>query len=464
MSGTDPSGDKATGDRDHDIREKEAPPRAELGQLNRTMGLPAALAIGIGTMVGAGIFVFPGLVAEEQGASGIFAFLLAGVLALAVALYTAELATALPVSGGSYTVIERYLGRWAGRIVGLAQWAGLVFASAFYLAAFTDYAADILTRLDLSAPIAMSHSGPVAALLLTVIIALGGRRAGGLQAGIVLTLTAALTLIFVAGLWQISAGAAGQLAPRAFLPDAPLSLVSTAAMIFTAYIGFVQIAAVGGEVRRPERNLPRSLVGSVLVVMTLYLLVYFVSATVLGPGPLADAGDTAVVDAGTAIAGIYGTAAVLGAGLLATLSSANASILSASRTLFALARDGSVPRIFRHTGLGSNSPWVTVLVTGLPSAGLAYFTPRLLAELASLLHLVIYGLICFAVWPARRRATEDLAPAFRVPGPPALAVIAGILCFSLVGFMSPQALLASLIVLGVSSLVLFSYQLLSGRD
>ena len=115
------------------------------------MGLPAALAIGVGTMVGAGIFVFPGIVAEQQGASGIFAFVLAGVLALAVAFYTAELATALPVSGGSYTIIEQALGTWTGRVVGLAQWAGLVFASAFYLSAFSDYAAGISTpRTDVT--------------------------------------------------------------------------------------------------------------------------------------------------------------------------------------------------------------------------------------------------------------------------------------------------------------------------
>lgn len=228
-------------------------------------------------------------------------------------------------------------------------------------------------------------------------------------------------------------------------------------MIFTAYIGFDQIAAIGGEIKRPGRNIPIGLVGSVVIVLLLYLLVYFTSTVMLGPEALARAGDTAVVDAGAKIAGVFGSVTVLGAGLLATLSSANASILSASRTLFALARDDAVPAVFNRTGLGSNSPWITVLVTGLPCAGLAYLAPAFLAELASLVHLLIYGLICIAIWPARRRQPDWFSPQFTVPGHPALAVTAGVVCLVLIAFMTTAVQLAGLGLFALSAILLWIF-------
>lgn len=430
---------------------------AQDGELSRTLGLPAALAVGVGTMVGAGIFVFPGLVAAQMGPAGIFAFALSGLLALVVAVYTAELATALPVSGGSYSMIERGLGTWLGRVMGLAQWAGLVFASAFYLSAFADYAGSLATRLGLGTAGWALHLGAAGALVLTAVVVFGGERAGQFQKVAVIALTLMLTALFTWGLWRVLGDPAALPGPERFVPREPLSLFSTAAMIFTAYIGFVQIAAVGGEIRNPDKNLPRSLVGSVGLVMVLYGLVFFVTASLLSDETLARVGETATVEAGEVIAGAGGVAVVMGAGLLATLSSANASILSASRTLFALARDGAVPRRFRRVGLRSGSPWIAVLATGLPAAGLAYLGAELLAEVASLLHLVIYGLICFAILPSRRRSPDWFTPSFQAPGPAFIAAAAGVLCFGLVAFMSDLALITGGVVGVACLLALLTY-------
>ena len=114
-------------------QQADAPSGAERGELERSLGLPQALAIGIGTMVGAGIFVFPGLAAGEAGPAAMLSFAIGAVIALLVALPTSELATAMPESGGGYYFISRSLGGLFGCMVGIGQWLGLVFASAFYL-------------------------------------------------------------------------------------------------------------------------------------------------------------------------------------------------------------------------------------------------------------------------------------------------------------------------------------------
>ena len=114
------------------------------GELERTVGLAGAVTIGTGTMIGAGIFVFPGLAAGRAGPAAAISFSIGAVIALLVALPTSELATAMPKSGGGYYFISRGLGTLPGAIVGIGLTFGLIFATAFYLVAFGEHAAAIL--------------------------------------------------------------------------------------------------------------------------------------------------------------------------------------------------------------------------------------------------------------------------------------------------------------------------------
>jgi len=121
-------------------------------ELERTIGLGGGLSIGIGTMIGAGIFVFPGLAASNAGLAATLSFAIGGLIALLVALPTAELATAMPRSGGGYYFVSRGLGTAPGAVVGLGLWLGLVFASAFYLVGLGHYAAAVLATVGVSIP------------------------------------------------------------------------------------------------------------------------------------------------------------------------------------------------------------------------------------------------------------------------------------------------------------------------
>jgi amino acid transporter len=413
----------------------------EDGELERTLGLTQALAIGTGTMVGAGIFVFPGLAAGEAGPAAMLSFAIGAVIALLVALPTSELATAMPESGGGYYFVSRSLGTFFGCLVGLGQWLGLVFASAFYLMGFGYYLTDLSREIGLVVPVPVVGLALGAAVLLTGVSVTGTENTGDLQNWIVGGLLIILGGFLGHGGLDVLGVFGRERVPEAFFPYGTFPVFTTAALIFTSYLGFVQIATVAGEIKNPSRNLPRSMIGSVLLVGALYVLTIFVSTSLLGSARLAELGETAVVSVGRTLFGTFGAAALLGGGLLATLSSANASILSASRSIYALSRDALVPTAVQRLNERYRTPHVALLLAGGPIIGLIlYGRVEILAEVASLLHLVMYGLICVALLVLRRADPDDYDPSFECPGYPVVPVLGALTSFGLIGFMDPLSI------------------------
>jgi len=412
-------------------------PETEQRELERTLGLVPALAIGTGTMVGAGIFVFPGLAAGRAGPAAMLSFAIGAVVALLVALPTSELATAMPESGGGYFFVSRALGPLLGCMVGIGQWLGLVFASAFYLMGFGHYLSDLLRKLGVELPVSVVGLALGMAVLLTGVSITGTENTGDLQNWIVGTLLAILIGFLGHGALDVGGVFGVSQVPEAFFPYGTTPVFPTAALVFTSYLGFVQIATVAGEIKRPSRNLPRAMIGSVVLVGTLYVLTIFIGTSLLGSEQLAEMGETAVVNVGRRIAGPFGAAALLGGGLLATLSSANASILSASRSIYALSRDGLVPSRVERINRRYRTPHVALLLAGGPIVGLILFgRVEVLAEVASLLHLFMYGLICVALLVLRRSPPDGYRPAFRCPGVPVVPVLGAAASVGLVGFMN----------------------------
>lgn len=387
--------------------------------LQRSLGLLEALTIGIGTMVGAGIFIFPGLAAGRAGPAAMLSFALGAGIALLAALPTAELATAMPESGGGYHFVSRGLGPLAGSIVGIGQWLGLVFASAFYLAGFGFYPSDTLAEAGVPIGEPVIAVGVVTAVLLTGVSITGTENSGTLQNGVVVGLLVMLAAFLASGGMDATEIPGRERVPESFAPYGALPVFTTAALVFTSYLGFAQIATVAGEIRDPGRNLPLALVGSVVVVGALYVAAIFVATSVAGSDQLARLGETAIVEVARGLLGRPGAVALLAAGMLATLSSANASVLSSSRRVYALSRDGVLPGELDRINERFRTPHRALLLAGIPIAGLVV-TGRVevLAEVASLLHLVMYGLICVALLRVRRDRPPGYRPSFRCPGHP----------------------------------------------
>ncbi|ELZ30885.1 amino acid permease-associated protein [Halogeometricum pallidum JCM 14848] len=422
-------------------------------ELERTLGLIGGLAIGIGTMIGAGIFVFPGLAGAEVGTAATVSFAVSGVVALLVALPTSELATAMPKSGGGYYFISRGLGTLAGTVVGLSLWLGLVFATAFYLVGLGFYALDALALVGVS--VGASPGVIVSALAVlfgigfTVLNVTGTENAAKLQNGIVALLLSMLVAFLAFGMFDVL-GVIGTKPSGGTEADqwAALPILSTAALVFTSYLGFAQVATVAGEMKRPGRNLPVAMIGSVVIVTVMYVLTIFVATSVFDRNQLGQFGETAMVEIGRELLGVGGAFVIVGGGLLATMSSANASILSTSRAIYGVSKDALLPRWASRINLRYGTPHVALGMAGGPIIVLAATREvQLLAEVASFLHLIMYGLICVALVAIRRDEPEWYDPAFRVPGGPAIPVVGAVSSFGLIAFMDPRSIAVGAVVI-----------------
>lgn len=417
-------------------------------KLQRTIGLVPATSIGLGAMLGAGIFVFPGLAGGNAGFAAVFSFIIGGIIALVVAFCTAELATAMPQSRGGYFFISRSFGKYWGTLTGIAQWIGLMFACAFYLASFAEYALKILTELNID----WSGSAKIFSfsftLLLLFINIIGTKKVGKVQNLMVISLTIILVMIFSYGLIDFLGLKNKSPAFTAIAPNGVKSVFTTTALIFTAYLGFVQIANIGSDIKKPSKYLPRSLIWSVLIAMGLYAFIMVICVIVLSQEELKNYGEIATIEVARKILGNWGAIIVVFAGLLAALSSANASMISASRGVFALSSDhlisGKASRINEKFG----TPHISLIIVALP-IGFLLIRDKLevFAEVASFLHLIIYAGICLSVLKLRRTKPIWYIPTFRISIAKPVAVIGALSCLTLLIFMQKESIIISLGVL-----------------
>jgi len=427
-------------------------------QLERTLGLKEALMIGVGTMVGAGIFVLPGAAAALAGPASSVAFVIAGAIAMLTALSASELATAMPASGGPYHFINKGLGPLFGSIAGLGNWLGLAFATAFYAVGFGNYVAPLMAGLglDLGIVSAVPLSGPqigglAAASAFIAVNYLSTDGTGDLQNVIVIVLLAILGVFMAVGATQVELST---LTP--FFPEGTGtgSILPTTALVFVSYLGFAQVATVAGEIKNPGKNLPRAMVGGVLLVTTIYAASMLILLGVVPLGDIAGEGTAIAIGARSIFGGfgvgVVGVGMLTFGGLLATASSANASVLSASRINYAMGRDGLMDDRLSAIHEKFNTPYRSIVMTGaLILVFIVAGKVNALAKAGSVLHLLVYGLLNVSLIVMRETEAMGYDPGFEVPGYPVVPALGALLSFALVGFMDlQQILLAGALVLG----------------
>jgi amino acid transporter len=423
-------------------------------ELAKDLGLLSALTIGIGTMIGAGIFVLPGQAAAAAGPAVALSFIVGGVISLFTALSASELGTAMPKAGGGYYYVNHALGPLFGSIAGWGNWMGLAFASAFYTLGFGEYLATFL-------PIPALALGPVgltpfqvgallAGIAFVGINYVGAKETGGIQIVIVTLLMGILTVFSVLGVLQADLTTLRPIFPAE--TGGAAAVLPATGLVFVSYLGFAKITTVAEELKNPGRNLPLAVVGSVLVVTVMYAIIMVVLMGVvnwrqLGP----DFTSTPVLDVASISFGAFGLAGVgVGlltfAGLLATASSANASILASSRINFAMGRDKLISEKLNAIHPNFATPYRSIAVTGgLILAFILIGDVKTLAKAGSVLHLIVYGLLNVALIVMRQADVEEYQPEFEVPLYPFVPILGAVTSFGLIAFMDPIEIGLSLV-------------------
>ncbi len=420
-----------------------ADPRPPIGHLRRLLGLGFGLAVIVGSTIGVGILRTPGLVAGHlhSGTAILVAWLVGGVYTLLGAVCLAELGTMLPRAGGYYVYARRGFGDWVGFSVGWTDWLTYCTVLAYVSIGLAEFGGVLV-------PAIAGWVRPVAAVALLLMVALqwaGVKVSARFQEWT----TAVKFLAFLA-----LVVAAFTMGPKvvARVPAAGDSLGLTFAgcilglqAVVIAYGGWQSALYFTEEDRDPGRNLPRAMIGGVAAVVGVYLLVNLALLAVM---PIADLAQSTLpaADAAGIVAGDRGKQLITVLSVLSLLPLLNAILLVGSRILFAMGRDGLVPRRTAAVNAGGTPGVATVVTTGVALLLIASGTFKDLIALASVFLAANYAVCCLALIVLRRREPETARP-FRAWGYPwsAAIVVAGAAVF-LVGMLvnDPQSALKAL--------------------
>ncbi|MFB6284053.1 MAG: amino acid permease [Halobacteria archaeon] len=383
-------------------------------ELARDLGFLEAYTIGLGTMIGAGIFVLPSIAANQAGPASMVSFLAGGIISLLAAISLSELSTGMPKAGGSYYYVNRALGPFFGSIVGWGMWAGLTFASAFYMIGFGQYLlpglGSYVNALSGWGQAGITGAALLMAALLTGVNYYGVKETGSLQNIIVLTLVG-LILAFL-GIGFLSGPTIDEFNPRGWP-----AVGATIGTVYVTFIGFEVIATSAEEIKNPSRNLPLAMIAAVVTPTLMYVGVMYVSTGTLSIQALADS-QIPVADVAKEIMGPIGALLMIVGAILATVSSANASILSAARVNFAMGRDRILINWLNEVHPRFRTPYRAITTTGvitlvLIAIGVGIGT---LAEVASFMYLITYALVHVAVVVLRRADPDAYEPSFKIHG------------------------------------------------
>ena len=341
-----------------------SPPRgssAHADSLARVLGVPGAVLMGLGSIVGTGIFVSIGTAAGVAGSSVLLAVAFAAVVATCNGLSSAQLAAAHPVSGGTYEYGYRYASRSLGLIAGWMFVCAKTASAATAALGFAGYGLALVGHGDRTLQIAI---GLGAAIVLTLVVAGGMRRSNLLNTVIVAITLGSLVTFVVAGLPHVDLANIGFGVGDGSAHTSLRDIAHATALMFVAYTGYGRIATLGEEVRDPSRTIPRAIVITLVVALVLYLAVTAVAIGAAGADSLAAATRAAAAPLET-IAARFGAPVryVIAIGAITAMLGVLLNLLlGISRVVLAMARRGDLPRGLAK--VHGSSPRAAVLATG----------------------------------------------------------------------------------------------------
>ncbi|MGD2058386.1 MAG: amino acid permease [Anaerolineales bacterium] len=406
--------------------------------LSRDLGLFTVTMIGVGGMIGAGIFVLTGIAAGVAGPALILVFFLNGLVTSLTAMSYAELGSAYPGAGGGYTWIKEALGGTLGFLSGWMSWFAQAVAGSLYGLAFGRFVAEVFERagahffgltLEQTAMVFMS----LIIVIFTVINYRGASETAAVGNTLTVTKIAILGILVVFG--SIAMARTEMWHSRftvGFMPNGIMGVFVAMGFTFIAFEGYEIIAQSGEEVIDPIRNIPRAIFASIAIAVFIYVLVGAVAigATVPPEGLrayeyLGEKGEVAIIEVAQQVfpGGIGGWVLLL-SGLASTTSALNATTYASSRVSFAMGRDRNLPKIFANIHPIRHTPSIAVIATGFLMLLMAWTLPISdIASSASIMFLLLFLLVNVAVLYLRRQQPE-MERGFKVPWFPWLPLLA----------------------------------------
>ncbi|HJX56285.1 MAG TPA: amino acid permease [Methanoregula sp.] len=399
------------------------------GHLKREIGLFGATALGIGAIIGSGIFIVTGIVAGIAGPAMIISVVIAGIISLFSALSIAELSAYMPEEGGTYAFARKLISPFAGYIAGWIWIFSNIFVGAAVSLGFAHYFASLVPAV----PIKIIA---VIICLIFIIINYLGLKESTLLNNILVTLKVLILLFFIAfglGFFTIT-----HFTPLA--PSGMTGILSGAALIFFAYTGFARVTIMAEEVKEPEKTIPRSIYLALGISTFLYILVSVIAVGLVGTSDLAQSGSPLAL----AITATGSPAAVLlisSGAMIATASVLLTTIMGISRIVFAMARNNDLPAFLSTISPRFSTPHYAIGITGALMIGAI-----LLADLS-----LVVAVSTFAILISYFIANIS---ALRLPRqfqryPAVIPVVGAITCTGLIVFLNINAWIIGIIGLAI---------------
>ncbi len=450
----------------------------ETSTLKRTLGPWNLVFLGIGCIIGAGIFVRTGNAAAlHAGPAVLLSFLVAGVVCGLAGLCYAELSSTLPVSGSAYTYSYTTVGEFAAWIMGglllleygLAASVVAVGWSGYVVSLLGDYGMVIPPELTGPYGHAVMQDGvaligadgnPVTALFNLPAFMICAALAGLLIIGVsesakvnnlivAIKATVIIAFILICGWYVIQHFDTLKANWSPFIPEATGKdgefgwggIFRASSIVFFAYIGFEAVSTAGQESKNPKRDMPFGIIGSLVICTVLYILVSIVMTLIVNykmlnvPDPVAVA-----VDALGPAWGWFAKTVKIGA-IIGLTSVILVLMYGQTRIFYTMARDGLLPKVFATVHPKLKTPWVNTILVGLITAiAAAFFDINTLGDMTSVGTLAAFGIVCLSViW--LRRTHPDIPRGFRVPLYPVIPLLGIVSCFALIFTVEARVLI-----------------------
>jgi len=438
-------------------------------KLSRDLSLFSVTMIGVGAMIGAGIFVLTGIAAGVSGPAILVAFLLNGIVALFTASAYAELGGSIPEAGGGYLWVKESLPQPSGFLSGWMSWMAHSVACSLYAVGFGAYFGEVMMEFKLPIPFPPLVLKKILAVVVVTVftyINYKGAKETGKAGNIATLLKISILLVFVLLGAKIIFSESHRLTHfTPFFSKGFFGILTAMGLTYIAFEGYEIIAQSGEEVKDPVKNIPKAIFFSLLIVVPIYIFVAFVALGIVNPEGmmawdfLAAKKEVAMVEAARSIS-VWGSGILLLGGLLSTISALNATIYSSSRVSFAMGRDHNLPPVFARIHSKFKTPSGSLFVSSSLIIVMLLILPiEDIASSADIMFLFLFIFVNVALIHIRRK-TPRLLKGYKSPLFPLFPIL-GILTQSILIIVmfsySPKSFFISLLWIGAGLSIYYGY-------